>query len=270
MRSTTALAAAITSLLIVGPARAETPPADQPADQPASLRLTRSVELDVLNFKYRLRNGAPDRRGTSLLASDLGTGAVALAPGATLGVELWGTERVTVSGWWFRLEGRSRFERETHFGGVTYPIGSRVSSDVRLAHLALDYRHRFRIREWIAVDVGAALELTSLRSEVGPARLRLRGIYPTPQLGLTVTPRTWLDVELAAGGFDLPLRSGRVSVTEQTRVTLTVRWRPLDHVALELGLRMHHLHIETDHGTTEADVLHARLRGGFVALSVTF
>ena len=274
-------ACAAATLLLLG-----APPA--PADDAPALDAR--VDLLLVEPKARIRVGAPWLAGDSVYSGpDLDTDASVPALALEAGLRL-GDHRLSLGGWWIDAEGEGAFTADKAVGGAIVPAGTPVDSTLSWTSVRLQYLYTLplagrsvesadgkdRSDHWLALELGAALDRTTFRSEMElpgvTETTSLRGLFPTPLVGLEVRPfgTEALSIRGLAGGFNfMQIPNGDTTVLDPLEYRIAVRgaWKGF---FAEAGYYLYHVHFERDRNEPEEDVVHLRLRSVYLGAGVAF
>ena len=222
----------------------------------------------VLRTKFRIRDGEPSLKGTSLFSRDLDADHADRA-GGWISAAI-GRERFTLGFWSFTSSGTGVLPEDKNFGGSVHPAGAIVDYDILYQHVELGYRHRFDlVRDSLLLDAGLDIEYLVFDADLGLGRTRLHGIYPTPQFTLTVQPMDDIEVFTSVGGFFLSTVKAEMAVTEpwEGGGGLRIHWGAF---TAEIGFTMVHVHLEENMGDIDEDVVHMRQRNLHVSIGYKF
>ena len=150
------------------------------------------------------------------------------------------------------------------------PLWARWEDGVEDGHRAGGYR------QFLSLDLGAAVDRTTFRSGIGlpggTETMSLVGLFPTPLVGLEVRPfgTEVLSIRGLAGGFNfLRIPNGDTTVLDPLEYRIAVRgaW---EGFFVEAGYTLYHVHFERDRNEPGEDVVHLRLRSIYVGAGVAF
>jgi len=238
----------------------------------AALLLAQDVEVEFraasVQPKFRLRDGEKSLKGESIFSDELDADGDVFSPGGSVALR-WGAERFHAEYWRLSAEGSSMLDESRQWGGAILPAGTPTDTEVLFDHLEIGWRHRFGLADGLWLDAGADVERMVVDADLGFGTTRMGGLFPAPQVEVTVAPWPWLEVSAGAGGFFLPWKSGDTSCLDPIEYLFEVRGR-WDRYSLGLGYELYHVHFEENSGRTEEDIVHLRLRGLMLSFEARF
>jgi len=248
----------------------QVPPAafQPPVSSDPDIRFEFEVRPAMIKPKFRIRDGETSLRGTSIFTRELDLEDWEFSPGGSARV-LVDNERFTFSYWHLRADGTDQLPEPKNFAGLALPTGTVANSRVTWDYWSLDWRHRFEWTENVWFDAGMAVQYMVFDADLGFGSTRLSGIYPSPQIALITRPTEWLQLEAYAGGFYLPFRNGDTRIRKQLQLGAEARFLG-DDWSLGVGYELVHLHFEENSGDPDEDIVHNRLRGVHLSLTVEF
>lgn len=239
-----------------------------PIDSDPHVRFEFEARPAMIKPKFRIRDGEASLKPTSIFSSELDLEDWEFSPGGSARV-LVDNERFTLSYWHLRAEGSDRLTEPKNFAGSTLPVGTLADSHVTWDFWSLDWRHRFELSENAWFDAGLAVQYLVFDADLGFGSTRLSGVYPSPQIAFITRPVEWFELEAYAGGFYLPFRNGDTRIRKPLQYGAEVRVLG-DDWSLGLGYDMFHVHLEENSGDIDEDIVHSRLQGVHLSLTVQF
>jgi hypothetical protein len=251
------------------------------------------ADAALVEPKAHIRDGTPYLPGANVYTgSDLNTDTSVPSAALHLGLRL-GDHRLALSGWWLDAEGRGTFPETKAVGGSVVPAGTTVDSTLSWTSVRLQYLYSLALwdrredgaeagqpaggsRPYLSLDLGAALDRTTFRSEIGlpggTETMSLAGLFPTPLVGLEVRPfgTDVLSIAGLAGCFNfMQIPDGSTTVLDPLEYRIAVRgaW---DRFFAEAGYYLYHVHFERDRNDPGEDVVHMRLRSIYLGAGVAF
>ena len=223
----------------------------------------------LLKAKFRVRDGEPSLMGTSIFSREMGdVESSEFAPGVVVRA-IMGQERFSLRYWTMKVEGRDTLSTSRNWGGSVISAGTPIDADISYEYLELDWRHRFELTDKLWFDAGLAVEYLAFDADLGFGSTRLSGVYPVPRLGLVARPVDWLEVDVSVGGFNIPFVNGSTDILDPREITAGLRVLG-EKWSAGLSWGLHHVHLEENSGDIDEDVVHSRLSGVTLSLSVRF
>lgn len=218
--------------------------------------------------KFRVRDGETRLSPDSVFSRELDAeSSVTNLQGALR--TRWDEELFSFDFWTFEAEGSADLPEAKNIAGGTFPAGTPTDTDVLFRHLELGWRHPFSLGKDWTLDAGLDLEHLVVDADLGIARTRLDGLFPTVQLALHARPLSDLEAIVAIGGFFIPFVNGDTEINDPIQYVAQLKWK-FGELTLGLGYDLYHVHLEENQGETEEDIVHLRLRSLQLILEYRF